>query len=104
MPKFLSFCFNRTLMAKLELIIQSNDIQTFKKEKIRNFENAFELKLKNFRSGDCYFSKTLIAVLDYEKHAISCGFGCQMHYISAAFLCSTEKERLFLVKNYICRF
>ena len=87
-------------MAKMELIIQSNVMQSFKKEKIRNFEIALQMKIENLRRGDCNLNKTLIAVMEYESHAISCGFGCQMHYISAAFLCSIEKDRLFLVKNY----
>ena len=87
-------------MAKMELIFESDKIRTFKNEKIKPFQNEIQSKIEYLRSGDCYLNKTLISVILYEPHGINCGFGCQMHSAVSGFICATDLNRLFLIKNY----
>ena len=87
-------------MAKMELIFESDTIRIFKKEKIKQLEDEIQSKIEYLRSGDCYSNKSLISEILYEPHGISCGFGCQMHSAVSGFICATDLNRLFLIKNY----
>ena len=87
-------------MAKMELIFESDKIKSFKQEKIKHFEKEIQSKIEYLRGGDCYFNKTLVSVIMYEPHGVSCGFGCQMHSAASGFICANDLNRLFLIRNY----
>jgi hypothetical protein len=87
-------------MGQMELIFESEKIVYFKKSKIKNIEKELKKKIEYLRSGDCNLNKTLIDILLYETHAISCGFGCQMHSAASGFICAYNLNRMFLIKNY----
>ena len=87
-------------MGKLELIFESEQIKSFKYSRIKNFEKEIQTKINYLHNGDCYSNKTLIDILLNETHAISCGFGCQMHSAASGFICAYDLNRIFLIKNF----
>lgn len=87
-------------MAKIEIILESNQIKMFKRESIKSFKQEIDSKIAKLRSKDCHSEKTLISELIYSTHGMNCGFGCQMHMVVSGFICATDLNRLFLIKNY----
>jgi hypothetical protein len=39
-------------------------------------------------------------VLAFEKNAVGCGYGCQMHSLSSGFICAIDTNRMFFIDNY----
>ena len=86
-------------MAKLELILESDKVKAFKKEKTNYFEAEIKSKIEYSRSNDCYSNKTLSLVLLNERQQKNCDFGCQMKFVSSGFMCATDSNRLFLMNE-----
>lgn len=92
-------CF-RALMAKIELLLESDRIKEFKKERVKNFEDELQARISSLQKSDCLKDDTFAAVLPFEKNAVGCGYGCQMHFLSSVFICATDKKRMFFIDNY----
>ena len=87
-------------MAKIELFLESDRIKEFKNQKVKNFEDELQARISSLQKSDCLKDDTLAAVLPFEKNAVGCGYGCQMHFLSSVFICATDKKRMFFIENF----
>jgi len=100
---FVFYILKSDLIAKLELVIESENIKNHLKSQVfkmsKELQGKFE-HLQQARNKDCDETQRMIVYDLGNINPVYCGLGCQLHGISAAFLCASENNRQFSIINY----
>ena len=95
------------MLSKLETILESKTIRVHLKNQINNVSEELQekfYKLQAESNEDCNYdvdNETRKIFYDLDNvNSVSCGLGCQLHGISAAFVCAFENNRKLNIINY----
>ncbi len=69
----------------------------------KKISDDLQLKFKKVHEEpECNSSKN---VLNFDKVSpVTCGLGCQLHTISAGFLCATDMKKKYFVVNHLGKY
>ena len=92
------------MISKLEILLESSTLRNHLEIQVSKVSKKLQLKFEHLQNGsietDCDDEKReFIYDLD-NVNAVGCGLGCQLHGISAAFVCAFENNRKLSLTNY----